>query len=312
MPFVLGIDGGGSKSAAAVSDGRTVLATHSAGACNLNSVSGEQARAALRDAICGAVAKAGVASSDIETVCAGMAGAGSPEVAARFAQIIAELLPNASIQVVGDTLIALQAAFGGGPGLVCISGTGSAAFGRNEREEVARAGGWGRIVSDEGSGHWIGQRAVSQCLRALDMGRSSQLITGIMEHWRIVTREQLVQRCHREQIPNYAELFPVVLAVAESGDALATELLTAAGYELARITQIVLRRLWVGHSTLRVAITGSVFANSARIRQVFGNVIRTDRPEVQVWLSDRLPLEGALHLATLAQSRGGAARSLVC
>lgn len=311
MPFVLGIDGGGSKSAAAVSDGYKVCATHTAGGCNLNSVSGEQARAALREAVCGAVAKAGISFSDIESVCAGMAGAGSPEIAASISQMIAELLPQASIQVVGDTAIALRAAFGDGPGLVCISGTGSVAIGRNEREEVARAGGWGRAISDEGSGHWIGRGAVSQCLRAIDIGRSSRLITGIMEHWRIATREQLIQRCHIEQ-PNYAELFPVVLAAADTGDALACELLTAAAYELARITQIVLRRLWGEHSILRIAVTGSVFANSARVRQVFCNVIRVDRPEVQIRLCDRQPFEGALQLAALALPGGGAARSLIC
>jgi N-acetylglucosamine kinase-like BadF-type ATPase len=224
--------------------------------------------------------------------------------------MIAELVPLASIQVVGDTAIALEAAFAGGPGLICIAGTGSVAFGRNERGEIARAGGWGRMVSDEGSGHWIGQHAVSQCLRALDMGRSSQLISGIMEYWHIVTREQLVQRCHREQCPAYAELFPVVLDAAENGDALASELLTAAGYELARITQIVLRRLWVGPAPSQVAITGSVFANSVRIRQVFGNVIRADRPEVMVRLSNRQPFEGALHLAALALNGAASQRTI--
>ncbi len=309
MPLVLGLDGGGSKSAAAVSDGRSVLATHTAGGCNLNSVSGEQVRKTLGEAVHGVLAAAGVTAKDIDSVCAGVAGAASPEIAARIAQILAELLPRASIQVVGDTVIALEAAFAGGPGLVCISGTGSVAYGRNERGEIARAGGWGRIVSDEGSGHWIGMHAVSQCLRALDMGRSSQLITGIMEHWRIVTREQLVQRCHREQVPNYAELLPVVLAVAETGDPLACELLTAAGFELARITQIVLRRLWVGHVSLQIAVTGAVFANCPRIRQVFSNVIRADRPEVQVRLSSRPPFEGALHLAWLTLPGDGKPRA---
>lgn len=310
MSFVLGIDGGGSKTAAAVSDGVAVLASHTAGGCNLNSVSGEQARMALGEAVKGALAAAGISANDIESVCAGVAGAAAPEVAARIAQILSELLPRASIQVVGDTVIALEAAFAGGSGLVCISGTGSVAYGRNERGEVARAGGWGRMVSDEGSGHWIGLHAVSQCLRALDMGRSSQLITGIMEYWRIVTREQLVQHCHREQVPNYAELFPVVLAIAEAGDPLASELITSAGYELARIAQIVLRRLWVGHTKMQVAVSGSVFANSLRIRQVFSNIIRADRPEVHVRLSNHPSVEGALHMALRVLPQGSRPRAV--
>ena len=300
MPFVLGIDGGGSKSAAAVSDGVSVLASHVAGGCNLNSVSLECARVALGEAVRGALSNAGISACDVSHVCAGVAGATSPDVAARITRLLAELLPQSAIQVVGDTVIALEAAFSGGPGLVCISGTGSVAFGRNERGEFARAGGWGRVISDEGSGDWIGQRAVSQCLRALDMGRSSGLISGIMEHWSIATRDQLVQRSHREQVPNFAELFPVVLRVAEAGDPVACEILTAAGFELARIAQVVLRRLWVGPSMVQIATTGSVFANSPRIRQVFSNFIRADRPEVQVRISSRQAFEGAIYLAQQA------------
>jgi N-acetylglucosamine kinase-like BadF-type ATPase len=298
MSFLLGIDGGGSKSAVTISDGVSVLATHTAGGCNLTSVSKEQARIALGEAVQGALSAAGISARDIDSVCAGVAGGAAPEVAANITQILAGLLPLAAIQVVGDTAIALEAAFAGEPGMICIAGTGSVAYGRNQRGEVARAGGWGRIVSDEGSGHWIGMHAVSQCLRALDMGRSSQLITGIMEYWGIVTREQLVQRCHREQPPNFAELFPVVLAIAEAGDPLASELLTAAGFELARIAQIVLRRLWIGPQILQIAVSGSVFANSPRICQAFSNIIRAERPEVQVRLADRPSIEGALHMAS--------------
>ena len=299
MSFLLGIDGGGSKSTVAVSDGISVLATHTAGGCNLNTVSSENARMALAEAVHGALSSAGVSATAVSSVCAGVAGAASPEVAEKIAAFLAEFLPSASIQVVGDTAVALEAAFSGGPGVVCISGTGSVALGRNERGEFARAGGWGQMISDEGSGHWIGQRAVSQCLRAMDMGRSSGLITGIMNKWQIVTREQLVRRCHQE-FPDFADLFPVVLATAENGDLLASEILNVAGAELARVAQIVLRRLWVGHAAVEIAITGGVFVNSSRVRQVFSNVIRNERPEVHVRLSARQPVEGALYLAQQA------------
>jgi N-acetylglucosamine kinase-like BadF-type ATPase len=132
------------------------------------------------------------------------------------------------------------------------------------------------------------------------MGRSSSLIAGVMEHWRIVTREQLVQRCHRDPRPDFSDLFPVVLASADGGDPLASEIITGAGIELARVAQIVLRRLWVNRTSMEVAITGGVFVYSPRIRQVFSNIIRTDRPEVRVRLSSRQPFEGALYLAQQA------------
>lgn len=297
MSFVLGIDGGGSKTTAAVSDGVSVLATHTSSGCNLNSVAASDAQSALAEAVHGALSSAGVSATDITSVCAGVAGAASPETAAKIGGMIAALLPRAAVQIVGDTAIALESEFRGGPGVVCISGTGSIAFGRNERGDLARAGGWGRFVSDEGSGHWIGQCTVAECLHALDMGRSSSLIAGVMHHWHIATREQLVQRCNRDQVPNFSDLVPVVLKSEQENDPLACDILTTAGTRLARVAQIVLRRLWLGHSVVEIAIAGGVFMNSSRVRQTFGNIIRSDRPEVSVRLSEREPYMGAICLA---------------
>ena len=303
MPLVLGIDGSGSKSTAAVSDGLSVLSTHTAGGSNLNSVSREDAKSSLSEAVRGALYAAGVSAESIESVCAGVAGASSPEYAAQLSGLLAELLPRAAVRVVGDTVIALESAFPGTAGMVCIAGSGSIAFGRNERGEVARAGGWGGAVSDEGSGYWIGRRAIGLCLRALDMGRSSDLIPLIMSHWQIATRDQLVQRCRQEGVANYADLFPVVLAVAESGDPMANEILTYAGIELARIAQVVLRRLWVGRSRVEIALAGGVFTNSSRIRHVFANIVRFDRPEVGIRMSAHPPVRGALYLANRAREQ---------
>ncbi len=198
-------------------------------------------------------------------------------------------------------MIALEAAFSGGPGVVCISGTGSVAFGRNERGELARAGGWGRLVSDEGSGHWIGQRAVSQSLRAMDMGRSSSYghrNHGAMEHRN--PRATCAALPSASSIPDFADLFPIVLAAAEAGDPLASEILTAAGIELARIAQIVLRRLWVGHTSHGNRNHRRRLCQLPRVRQVFGNVIRSRTPRGLIRLSNRQPIEGALYLAQQA------------
>jgi N-acetylglucosamine kinase-like BadF-type ATPase len=306
MSFILGIDGGGSKTTAAVSDGVSVRATHTAGGCNLNAISIGDARRALGDAVQGALAASGVSANAVSSVCAGVAGAASPSVAAQIEGILREFLPHSSIRVVGDIMIALEAMFAGGPGLVCIADSGSIAFGRNERGEIARAGGWGRLVSDEGSSQWIGQRAISQCLRALDTGRSSILVSGVMEHWRIVTREQLVQRCHAEPVPNFSDLFPIVLAAAEASDLLAGEIITSAGIELGRLAQIVLRRLWAGRAGVDVAISGGVFDNSSRVRQTFANVIRAERPEVRVRYGECEAVNGALYLADQAMPSSAA------
>ncbi len=165
MAFYLGIDGGGTKTRCALGDETTTLASAVAGGSNVIRVGEAQAREALQSAVREVCAAARIDPTRIGRVCIGAAGAARPEVAGKIQRIIAELTP-ASIEVVGDTLIALEAAFGTGSGVIAIAGTGSIAYGRDATGRTCRAGGWGYAISDEGSGHWIGQRAVSAIVRA--------------------------------------------------------------------------------------------------------------------------------------------------
>src|SRR5690242_14711282 len=100
MAYVLGIDGGGSKTMAAVAGGSCVFTSKVDKGCNFNTVSREDGRAALREAVQGALASARIASGDISSVCAGVAGCASPELAATVSEILASLLPCASVRVV--------------------------------------------------------------------------------------------------------------------------------------------------------------------------------------------------------------------
>ena len=80
-------------------------------------------------------------------------------------KILAEILQG-EIDVVGDGPIALESAFGAGPGIIVIAGTGSIAYGRDANGTTARVGGWGFAVSDEGSAHWIGRAAIAAFCQA--------------------------------------------------------------------------------------------------------------------------------------------------
>ncbi|HVC09891.1 MAG TPA: BadF/BadG/BcrA/BcrD ATPase family protein [Elusimicrobiota bacterium] len=63
-------------------------------------------------------------------------------------------------RVLSDVEMAHQAAFGAGPGILVVAGTGSIAFGRSPQGRTARAGGWGALLGDEGSAFWIGREAL--------------------------------------------------------------------------------------------------------------------------------------------------------
>src|SRR5512146_1131767 len=296
MPYFLGIDGGGSKTACLLGDESGLLASATAAGSNPIRVGEERSRQALHVAIREACAAAKLQPSQITRTCIGLAGAARPLVEAQVRAILAELV-GGEIQVAGDMVIALEAAFRGAPGLIVIAGTGSIAYGRNERGETARAGGWGFAISDEGSGHWIGRAAVAQAMRAHDLGETSVLISNIMNTWHLGSRHDVVRAANATPSPDFAELFPQVLAAAATGDSRANEILTHAATELAQLARIVADRLWHGRQRFTVAIAGGVFQNAALVRQIFSNSLRSLHPQAEIDAKVVEPAQGALWLA---------------
>jgi N-acetylglucosamine kinase-like BadF-type ATPase len=296
MPWFLGIDGGGSKTTCLLGDERAVLASATAAGSNPIRVGEERSRQALQAVVREACAAAEVQPSQIIRTCIGMAGAARPQVEKQVRAVLAKLV-GGEIEVAGDMVIALEAAFRGAPGLIVIAGTGSIAYGRNERGETARAGGWGFAISDEGSGHWIGRAAVSAAMRAHDLGENTVLISSIMNTWHLGSRDDVVRAANAIPPPDFAELLPQVLAAAASGDSGANEILTHAATELAQLARIVADRLWRGQQAFRVALTGGVFQNSPLVRQVFSNSLRSLHPQAEIDAKVVEPAQGALWLA---------------
>ena len=309
MAYYLGIDGGGTKTRCLLADETTVLAKSMTGGSNIVRLGEAQAREALHNVIRQVCAIAGISPDQIRAICIGAAGAARPEVASKIHSILTEIIPDlasAKIEVVGDTEIALEAAFGAGPGVIAIAGTGSIVYGRDPEGNTARAGGWGFAVSDEGSGHWIGRRAISAILRAIDRSHETALTVMVLEAWKLSTIDELVQQANSTPPPDFPRLFPIVLRAAGEGDAIARNLMADAGTELATLAAIVIRRLapnspaaipavaGVPIASLPIAMTGSVFRQSPDVRQVFYNTLQTAFSGIDVRQDLVDPVEGAL------------------
>jgi len=309
MAYYLGIDGGGTKTRCVLGDETMVLATAMSGGSNIVRLGETQAREALHTALHQVCATANISSAQISAICIGAAGAARPDIAAKIRSILAEMTPGlalTNIEVVGDTVIALEAAFGAGPGVIAIAGTGSIAYGRDASGHIARAGGWGFAISDEGSGHWIGRRAISATLSAHDQGLETALTAMILQAWKLNTIDELVRQASSTPPPDFPRLFPIVLRAADEGDSVARSLLTDAGAKLASLAAIVVHGL--AHNTpaamltgsrlpvatLPVAMTGSVFRQSPDVRQVFYNTLQTSLPGIDVRQDIVDPIEGAL------------------
>ena len=298
MPLVLGIDGGGSKTACAISRERRLLAQCETGPSNLTRTPVDEVRSNLHAAILTSCTQAQVSVLDLDAAFIALGGVGREALRRQAADIVREVL-QCKIEVRGDMEAALEAAFKGGAGVVVVSGTGSIVLGRNSRGLLSRAGGWGPVISDEGSGHWIGRRAVAETIRTVDSGRTSILVDRVRAEWHVESFDDLIVKANAQLRPNFAGLFPVVLACAQEGDAMAKELLTEAAVELAKLARTVIRRLWPGHEGVRISMTGGVFKSSAVVRQVFENAVRAERPEAEISMLADPPVMGALFRAEM-------------
>jgi glucosamine kinase len=308
MAYYLGIDGGGTKTRCLLADETTVLAKAMTGGSNIVRLGETQARQALHTAVRQVCATAKISPNQIRAICIGAAGAARPEIAAKIRTILAELISEiapetapTNVEVVGDTVIALEAAFGAGPGVIAIAGTGSVVYGRDAAGHIARAGGWGFAVSDEGSGHWIGRRAISAILSAHDQGRETVLTAMVLQAWKLHTLDELVQQANSTPPPDFPRLFPIVLRAADETDFIARDLLADAGAKLAELVAIVVRRLaprafadTLPVAMLPVATTGSVFRQSREVRQIFYNILQQSFPGIDVRHDLADPVEGAL------------------
>jgi N-acetylglucosamine kinase-like BadF-type ATPase len=295
MPLYLGIDAGGTKTDCAVSNGAELLGQATGASCKLARVGKERGRENLQTVIRQATETARVDPATIQHVCIGMAGASLAEAVHWAQQTIRELMPDSTIYVAGDHVIAHRAAFGTSPGVLVISGTGSIAFGRNQAGETARAGGWGPNVSDEGSAFWVGREAVTAALHAFDFGKSNGLLATIADCWKVAPEE--VIRLANSSEPRFPELAGPVVNAAEQGDPSARAITDRAGKALAGLASAVINRLWPDGGVVPVALSGGVLQGSADVRKAFRDALKNARPEAAVSFTHVRPVLGALEIA---------------
>jgi len=311
VAIYLGIDGGGTKTSCVVADEGSILGTATSGGSNITRHGDARVREALHAAVHDACAAAKIDPARVESACAGLSGAGRPEVRQAVTRMLQEVL-RGKIEVVSDLDTAVAAAFGDGPGVIVNAGTGSFAYGRDAKGTTARAGGWGLAISDEGSGQWIGRAAVSAVLGAKDAGEDPALLQQILALWKLTTLDELVRHANASPPPDFSSLVPLILDAAEnphpSGastehplqeDAVARNVLDRAGNELAALARNVIRRLF-GASSVRVAMAGGVFRQSEIVRQIFYNGVIGEFPQATVQAEFVDAINGALALARKA------------
>jgi N-acetylglucosamine kinase-like BadF-type ATPase len=278
MALFLGIDGGQSTTTAAIGDesGR-ILGSGRGGPCN--HVSGSEGRQKFFNAVgvCLnlACAEAGLDPSSItfQAVCAGFSG-GPGDKAAYLREFVRANGYNATT----DAVIALSGATAGEPGIICIAGTGSIAYGRNAARKLARVGGWGYIFGDEGGAFDLTRQALRAMLRHEDgWGPDTALHQALLAETGAADANDLMHRFYTTEFPRpaIASLAKVVDQVANTGDAVARNIIVNAAQQLATAVSAVRMQLFERAQPAKVAHIGGVF-KSEMLRERFRMLVELE------------------------------------
>jgi N-acetylglucosamine kinase len=301
--YVLGVDGGGTKTHVAIVDSSgQICGIGQAGPSNYDDVGVKVAQANIGQAVAAARQMAGLKSGPFAAVFLGMAGVVSPQDRAAILGIARNLnlaAPNA-IGIDHDCRIALAGGLSGRPGIVQIAGTGSSCYGRNSAGEDWRAGGWGHLISDEGSGYWFGLQAMRMAVGAFD-GRveptslTEQVQRRLdLDHMNDIMHHLYVVGMTRAEI---AALAPLVIEAAQAGDLVSLRLIQEGTQDLADCILAVARRLGLAHGPSELALVGGLFQAGDIFVQPLKEAVWERLPGCKISLAELPPVLGACLLA---------------
>ncbi len=284
---VVGIDGGGTKTRALLVgfDG-TILAELTAGASNVQKKGVAEAAEIFFDLVQKLAEKAETPHSAIAHVVVGAAGAGRPSTRSELATAITSLgqknkFPLSQVTVETDARIALEAAFPGKPVIALIAGTGSIALYRADDNQIHRAGGWGSVIGDEGSGYAVARDACNAVMRQHD-GRSEKtlLTEKLMAHFDLKEIEDLIPKIHTEKVELAPFVEKVLQAVTER-DRVARQILLKHAAELVEHVRI----LTIAHPSrnkLAVCLMGGLLENENEYSKLVREKLIATLPQIVV------------------------------
>jgi N-acetylglucosamine kinase-like BadF-type ATPase len=307
MIHVLGIDAGGTKTVCFLADHHGTIVSEARGpGANLQAAGELHVEKVLHDVMEAAIGDRSIVPA---AICLGIAGVDRPDDAAVVRGIMKRIGYKAQVLIVNDALVALEAGAPGAPGIVIVSGTGSIAYGRNAAGEAARAGGWGYVLGDEGSGYWIGRAALRAVLREADhRGPKTALTPLLLDHFGVSEAQLLIHEVY------HASLKPAAIgALAQSvqkafseGDEAAIRILRTAADELEGSGVSVSRRLGLVGEPFACILAGGIFRAVPWLLEELQRRLPVAAPRCETHVLDREPASGAVTLAL--QAAAGHAR----
>jgi glucosamine kinase len=298
--YILGIDGGGTRSRALLVDrDETELAHAETGGSNPNAVGFQKAAENLRDAILECCTRASCSLSDLGIIVLGLAGMGRKEDRETLLQEVSRAVftdpsQQVPIMIETDARIALEGAFGGNAGVIVVAGTGSIVMGKTHRGEIMRVGGWGRQLGDEGSGFAIGKGALVSVTYDIDSrGYAGALRKLIAQQFHLNSRDDIVEAVYRNNF-DFALLAPLVMQAAADNDLVAQKILDQEATHLVDQCADLFRQMGVPGKVGLVMFGGLVESET-----IYSNIVQMKLMRVLPQADVQAPLKSAVEGATI-------------
>jgi N-acetylglucosamine kinase-like BadF-type ATPase len=248
MRYFLGIDGGGTKTAAMIADQDGVeLGSGEGGPGNIANNEDRVLRKSLCSSVKAALENAGLPDATrFESVCAGVAGYSAPQRLEAFEALLRAEIDAGCYSVVPDYKVAYWGATHGEPGVVVIAGTGAVAYGRNAEGRDRKEDGLGFLLGDRGSGFNLGLRVLRYTLEQMQAGNIDALAQAVLDHTGARSENEIIQWLYGEfSPPRVASLSPVVGELAETGDEAARWQVSEMARRLRHSVRQVRHALWL-------------------------------------------------------------------
>ncbi len=301
MQYLIGIDGGGTKTKAVLSDldGKTICTTE-AGPSNILVVGETGVKEVCSTLVTSFIKKQKLKPEEIVFWSLGLAGAGRESDQKGAQKAVESLGFENKVFVTSDAYVALIGAFIGREGIITISGTGSICFGVDDSGQLFRSGGWGYLLGDEGSGYFIGQQALIAALKDYDhRGPSTKLRSCLENHFKVESIHEIIPRIYKAKEgvkEEIADIAPLVFREAASGDQIANEIILRSIEELGNLILSIARQMGKLEGSIEVATVGSIFLQKEKVMPKLQSYLGKYFKLINIHEPELEPVKGAILL----------------
>ncbi len=292
MKYYLGIDGGGTKTTAAVSDETGKILIKKVGkTINFYAVGIEKARENLLDVVKAIENELGeITFSSAFIGCSALDWEADEEITET---LCGGIIKAEKIRMNSDLYVALEAS---GGNAVAVCGTGSMAIGEKEDGEIIIKGGWGHILGDEGSAYSISLKALKLLATLCDKGEENELFLSALDFFGVNDFRGIIDVVYSEKngkdyIASFAK---IVGELAVKGNSYALNIIKEEAAAFSETVKVLIKDLGKGEI---LSLYGGVFENNGLFRDEFIKLIKEEYPQIEISLLTTPPEEGALKVA---------------